>query len=196
MDRKIEKKTWTPKRIAIISGGALFVFFIAYQFLFGDNSTKLNVKSDKITIAKVTKGPFQEFIPVTGNVMPIKTIYLDAMEGGRVDKLFVEEGAMLKQGEEILKLTNTNLQMDVMFREAQLFEQINNLRNTRLSYEQTRLRNKSDLINLDYEIQKLKRTYDIQKGLQSQNLTTPQEFETARDEYDYAAKRRDLLLET
>ncbi|HNC50252.1 MAG TPA: HlyD family efflux transporter periplasmic adaptor subunit, partial [bacterium] len=67
---------------------------------------------------------------------------------------------------------------------------------TRLSYEQTRLRNKSDLINLDYEIQKLKRTYDIQKGLQSQNLTTPQEFETARDEYDYAAKRRDLLLET
>ncbi|HNB10584.1 HlyD family efflux transporter periplasmic adaptor subunit [bacterium] len=196
MDRKIEKKTWTPKRIAIIGGGALFVFFIAYQFLFGDNSTKLNVKSDKITIAKVTKGPFQEFIPVTGNVMPIKTIYLDAMEGGRVDKLFVEEGAMLKQGEEILKLTNTNLQMDVMFREAQLFEQINNLRNTRLSYEQTRLRNKSDLINLDYEIQKLKRTYDIQKGLQSQNLTTPQEFETARDEYDYAAKRRDLLLET
>ncbi|HMV26253.1 MAG TPA: HlyD family efflux transporter periplasmic adaptor subunit [bacterium] len=196
MDRKIEKKTWTPKRIAIISGGALFVFFIAYQFLFGDNSTKLNVKSDKITIAKVTKGPFQEFIPVTGNVMPIKTIYLDAMEGGRVDKLFVEEGAMLKQGEEILKLTNTNLQMDVMFREAQLFEQINNLRNTRLSYEQTRLRNKSDQINLDYEIQKLKRTYDIQKGLQSQNLTTPQEFETARDEYDYAAKRRDLLLET
>ncbi|HMW35800.1 MAG TPA: HlyD family efflux transporter periplasmic adaptor subunit [bacterium] len=196
MDRKIEKKTWTPKRIAIIGGGALFVFFIAYQFLFGDNSTKLNVKSDKITIAKVTKGPFQEFIPVTGNVMPIKTIYLDAMEGGRVDKLFVEEGAMLKQGEEILKLTNTNLQMDVMFREAQLFEQINNLRNTRLSYEQTRLRNKSDQINLDYEIQKLKRTYDIQKGLQSQNLTTPQEFETARDEYDYAAKRRDLLLET
>ncbi|HNH32993.1 MAG TPA: HlyD family efflux transporter periplasmic adaptor subunit [bacterium] len=196
MDRKIEKKTWTPKRIAIIGGGALFVFFIAYQFLFGDNSTKLNVKSDKITIAKVSKGPFQEFIPVTGNVMPIKTIYLDAMEGGRVDKLFVEEGAMLKQGEEILKLTNTNLQMDVMFREAQLFEQINNLRNTRLSYEQTRLRNKSDQINLDYEIQKLKRTYDIQKGLQSQNLTTPQEFETARDEYDYAAKRRDLLLET
>ena len=196
MDRKIEKKKWPPKKIAIVGGGSLLFLFVGYNFIFGDNSTKLNVNSEKITVAKVSKGPFQEFIPVTGTIMPIKTIYLDAMEGGRVEKLFVEEGAMLKQGDEILKLTNTNLQMDVMFREAQLFEQINNLRNTKLAFEQNRLRNKSDMIDLDFQILKQKRAYDIQKGLRDQNLTTQQEFELSRDEFDYSVKRRDLLKES
>ncbi len=196
MDRKIEKKTWTPKKIAYIAGGSLLGVFVFYNLLFGDTSSKLNVESQKITISKVSKGPFQEFIPVTGNVLPIKTIYLDAVEGGRVDKLFVEEGTMLKQGDQILKLTNANLQMDVMFREAQLFEQINNLRNTRLSFEQSRLRNKSDLIDLDYQLAKLKRNFDIQAGLRNQNLTSQQEFEQTKDEYEYAVKRRQLLVET
>ncbi len=196
MDRKIEKKYWTPKKIAYISGGSLLGIFVFYNLLFGDTSSKLNVESQKITISKVSKGPFQEFIPVTGNVFPIKTIYLDAVEGGRVDKLFVEEGTMLKQGDEILKLTNANLQMDVMFREAQLFEQINNLRNTRLSFEQSRLRNKGDLIDLDFQMSKLKRNFELQKGLRDQNLTSQQEFEQTKDEFEYASKRRQLLIET
>ncbi|MBX7152042.1 HlyD family efflux transporter periplasmic adaptor subunit [bacterium] len=196
MDRKIEKKNWTPKKIAIFGGGGLLFIFVFYTFLFGDTSSKLNVEVEKITLAKVTKGPFQEFIPVTGNVLPIKTIYLDAMEGGRVEKLFIEEGTIVKEGEEILKLTNTNLQMDVMFREAQLFEQINNLRNTRLAFEQNRIRNKGDLIDLEYQIQRWKRNYDVQKGLLPQNLTSQQEYEQARDEYQYAVNRRDLLIES
>ncbi|NUM79318.1 HlyD family efflux transporter periplasmic adaptor subunit [bacterium] len=196
MDRKIEKKNWPPKKIAIFAGGGLLFIFVFYTFLFGDTSSKLNVEVEKITLAKVTKGPFQEFIPVTGNVLPIKTIYLDAMEGGRVEKLFVEEGTIVKEGEELLKLTNTNLQMDVMFREAQLFEQINNLRNTRLAFEQNRIRNKGDLIDLEYQIGRWKRNYDIQKGLLSQNLTSQQEYEQARDEYQYAVNRRDLLIES
>lgn len=196
MDRKIEKKNWPPKKIAIFAGGGLLFIFVFYTFLFGDTSSKLNVEVEKITLAKVTKGPFQEFIPVTGNVLPIKTIYLDAMEGGRVERLFVEEGTVVKEGEELLKLTNTNLQMDVMFREAQLFEQINNLRNTRLAFEQNRIRNKGDLIDLEYQIGRWKRNYDIQKGLLSQNLTSQQEYEQARDEYQYAVNRRDLLIES
>lgn len=196
MDRKIEKKTWTPKRLALIAAATLFVAFVFYTIILGDHSSKLNVQAEKITLAKVNKGLFQEFIPVTGTVMPIKTIYLDAMEGGRVDKLFLEEGAFVKQGDAILKLTNTNLQMDVMFREAQLFEQINNLRNTRLAMEQNRLRNKSDLIDLEFQILNLKRKYDIAKGLVGQNLVSQQEYEQARDEYDYSLKRRDVLSET
>lgn len=196
MDRIIEKKKWPPKKILYVAGGAVLGVLIIYNFLFADRSAKLNVKTEKITIAKVQRGTFQEFIPVTGTIMPIKTIYLDAMEGGRVDKLFLEQGAMVKQGDEILKLTNTNLQMDVMFREAQLFEQINNLRNTRLAFEQNKLRVRGDLIDLEYEITKLKRAYDINDGLMKQNLVSPQEYEQARDEYHYALKRRDLLIDT
>ncbi len=182
--------------MALIAAATLFVAFVFYTIILGDHSSKLNVQAEKITLAKVNKGLFQEFIPVTGTVMPIKTIYLDAMEGGRVDKLFLEEGAFVKQGDAILKLTNTNLQMDVMFREAQLFEQINNLRNTRLAMEQNRLRNKSDLIDLEFQILNLKRKYDIAKGLVGQNLVSQQEYEQARDEYDYSLKRRDVLSET
>lgn len=182
--------------MALIAAATSFVAFVFYTIILGDHSSKLNVQTEKITLAKVNKGLFQEFIPVTGTVMPIKTIYLDAMEGGRVDKLFLEEGAFVKQGDAILKLTNTNLQMDVMFREAQLFEQINNLRNTRLAMEQNRLRNKSDLIDLEFQILNLKRKYDIAKGLVGQNLVSQQEYEQARDEYDYSLKRRDVLSET
>ncbi len=196
MDRIIEKKKWTPKKITYIAGGAILVVLVIYNFLFADRSAKLNVKSEKITISKVQRGAFQEFIPVTGTIMPIKTIYLDAMEGGRVDKLFLEQGAMVKQGDEILKLTNTNLQMDVMFREAQLFEQINNLRNTRLAFEQNKLRVRGDLIDLEYEITKLKRAHEINEGLMKQNLVSPQEYEQSRDAYQYALKRRELLIDT
>jgi multidrug efflux pump subunit AcrA (membrane-fusion protein) len=114
-------------------------YLIIYSFIFGDNSSKLNVETEKITIATLAAGPFQEFIPVTGNVLPIKTIYLDAVEGGRVEKKFIEAGSMVKEGDEILLLTNTNLLLDIMFREAQFFEQSNNLRNTQLLMEQSRL---------------------------------------------------------
>lgn len=196
MDRIIEKKKWPPKKILYVAGGAVLGVLIIYNFLFADRSAKLNVKTEKITIAKVQRGTFQEFIPVTGTIMPIKTIYLDAMEGGRVDKLFLEQGAMVKQGDEILKLTNTNLQMDVMFREAQLFEQINNLRNTRLAFEQNKLRVRGDLIDLEYEITKLKRAHEINEGLMKQSLVSPQEYEQSRDAYQYALKRRDLLIDT
>lgn len=196
MDRQIEKKKWPPKKIAYVGGGTFLALLLFYNFLFADRSAKLNVKTEKITISKVQRGTFQEFIPVTGTIMPIKTIYLDAMEGGRVDKLYLEQGAMVKQGDEILKLTNTNLQMDVMFREAQLFEQINNLRNTRLAFEQNKLKVRGDLIDLDYEITKLKRAFEINDGLMKQNLVSPQEYEQSRDAYEYALKRRDLLVDT
>lgn len=196
MDKKIEKKKWPPKKILMVSGGTIFFLLIFYNLIFGDTSTRLNVDTEKLTISTVSKGPFQEFIPVTGTILPIKTIYLDALEGGRVDRLFLEEGAFVKKGDEILRLVNTNLQSDVMFREAQLFEQVNNLRNTRLAFEQAKLRNKSDLIELENQIRRQRRRFDIQKGLLDQNLTSKQEFEEAKDDFDYTSKRFELLIET
>jgi energy-coupling factor transporter ATP-binding protein EcfA2 len=139
MDRKLEKKKWPPKKIAGFSAAGLFFSVALYTFLLGDNSSKLAVEQEKITISEVTRAPFQEFIPVTGNVLPIKTIYIDAIEGGRVEKKFVEAGAFVKEGDKILQLANTNMLLDIMFREAQFFKQSNNLRNTRLLMEQSRV---------------------------------------------------------
>ncbi|MFQ5709606.1 MAG: efflux RND transporter periplasmic adaptor subunit [bacterium] len=196
MDRKIEKKKWPPKRIATYSLGGLFFLVVIFNFLFGDNASKLNVQAERITIARVTRGPFQEFIPVTGTVIPIKTIYLDAVEGGRVEKIYVEAGTMVKKGQPILKLENSDMLLDIMFREAELFQQSNNLRNTRLAMEQNRLNLKKQLTEYDYRTLKAQRLYERNKKLLEKNLISQQEFYDAKDEYDYYVKERELAIES
>jgi HlyD family secretion protein len=92
MDKKIAKKKWTLKRIATFGGIALFVVFIAYQFLFADRRSRLKVEKEKITISTVERGVFQEFIPQTGTVEPSRTVYLDAVEGGTIKRVVAESG--------------------------------------------------------------------------------------------------------
>lgn len=196
MDRTIQKKKWPPKKIAAVSAGGLFICFVLYSFMFGDNSSKLNVETEKITISEVARGPFQEFIPVTGTVLPIKTIYLDAIEGGRVEKRFIEAGTFVKEGDIILQLANTNLLLDIMFREAQFFEQSNNLRNTRLSMEQNSLNLRRELTEIDYQIQRLQRAHERAVELVKKNLISQQEYEIARNDYDYYLKRKDLAIQS
>ncbi|MCK5327207.1 MAG: efflux RND transporter periplasmic adaptor subunit, partial [Candidatus Latescibacteria bacterium] len=109
MDRPIEKKKWPPKKIAALSLIGIVLAAALYSLLFRDSRSRLNVDPERITMATVTKGAFQEFIPVTGNVLPIRTIYLDAIEGGRVEKIYLEAGTLVHEGDKILRLGNTNL---------------------------------------------------------------------------------------
>lgn len=196
MDRVIEKKKWPPKKIAAVSAGGLLLCFVLYSFMFGDGSSKLNVETEKITISEVTRGPFQEFIPVTGTVLPIKTIYLDAIEGGRVEKRFIEAGTFVKEGDVILQLANTNLLLDIMYREAQFFEQSNNLRNTRLMMEQNSLNLKRELTEIDYQIQRLQRNHERAVELVKKNLISQQEYEIAKNDYEYYLKRKELAIQS
>lgn len=196
MDRKIEKKKWPPKKIAIYAISTVVVFLFVYTLIFGDSSSKLNVQTERLTISTVSIGPFQEFIPVTGNVVPIKTVYLDAVEGGRVETKFIEEGALVSTGDEILKLDNTNLHLDIMYREAELYQQINNLRNTRLEMEKTRLSLKGQLVELEYEIAQQNRLFDRSKEMYNKNLISKQEFEQVRDRYYYLLESKKLTLES
>jgi HlyD family secretion protein len=196
MDRHLEKKKWPPKRIITYGVAGILIFIVIYNLLFGDSSSKLNIDAEKITISAVTKGPFKEYIPVTGNVIPIKTVYLDAMEGGRVEKIFLEAGTMVNAGDNILELGNTNLLLDIMFREAEFFEQSNNLRNTRLAMEQNRLHLRSQLIDLDYQIKSLKRDFDRSQELLEKKLISTREYERIEDEYEYSIKRKNLAIES
>jgi len=196
MDKQIEKKNWPPKKIITYAFATAFALIVIYNLIFGDTSSKLNVKSEKITISTVQKGPFKEYIPVTGSVIPIKTVYLDAIEGGRVEKKFLEAGSMVSTGDEILLISNTNLLMDIMFREAELFEQSNNLRNTRLAMEQNQLNLRSQLIDLDYQKKQLKRDFLRNKEMLNNNLISKLDFERIKDEYDYVQKRRELAIES
>ncbi len=196
MDRKIKKKKWPAKRIITYAASAVFVLFVLYIFLFQMGTSSLNVKTERITISNVSRGPFQEFIPVMGNVMPINTYYLTAAEGGRVEEIYAEAGTMVKKGDKILKLANTNLLLDIMWREAELFQQSNNLRNTRLSMEQYQLTLRQDIANVENQLQQQRRKFERYEKLYADQLISKHEYELASDEYDYLVKRRDLALES
>jgi HlyD family secretion protein len=194
-DRAIEKKRWTLRNIVILSGGGLFLLLVLYYLVLGDHRSKLNVESEKITISDVTRGQFQEFDPVQGSVQPIQTFFLDAVEGGRVDSTFVEAGSFVKRGDRILKLVNTNLQLDVLYREALLFEQINNARNTRLAIEQNTLTLRGQLTDVTYQIQRLLRQDERDTVLLQKGLISRQEFQQVNDEHLYWVQKKTLTLD-
>src|ERR1043165_2448039 len=118
MDRVIKKKKWPAKRILMIGGIAGIIVLILASVLMTSGKSKLNVEMERITISEIKKGPFQEFIPVNGVVLPMTTIYLDALEGGRVEEKYVEDGTMMKKGQPILKLANTDLELSLATQET------------------------------------------------------------------------------
>lgn len=196
MDRKIEKKKWTTKKIVTFGFGGLFLFFVMYTFLFADKSSKLNVEKERVTISTVKKGPFLEFIPVTGSVEPINKFFLDVTEGGRIVQKFVQEGAFLKKGDPVIKLENTSMQLQAMYNEAQLFQVQNSLRATRLSMQQTKLGYDRNLINVNYQVLKQKRIYLRDKKLFDKKLVSEFEYLESRDEYENLIDSKKILLET
>ena len=196
MDRKIKKKKWPPKKIAMVASVVIFIGLVVYVFIFKMGKSTLNVKKERITISTVTKGPFREFIPIMGNVLPIKTFYLDAVEGGRIEEIHVEAGSMLKKGDKILRLTNTDLILTIMWREAELFQQSNNLRNTRLQLEQYRLSLSMELARIENNLQQQRRKYERYKELVKDSLISKHEFELVKDQYEYLIRSKELAIES
>ena len=196
MDQIIKKKKWPAKRIITYAASGTFILLILYLLVFQTNRSTLNVEIDKITVSIVQRGPFQEFIPVMGEVLPVQTIFLDVEEGGLVEKIFIEAGSAVKQGDKILKLSNTSLLMDIMYREAELFQQLNNLRNTRLLFEQSRLALERDLADLDFQVEKQKRKYESYQSMYEEKLISRHDFEDTRDENEMVKNKRRLTAES
>lgn len=196
MDRKIKKKKWPPKRIAGLAAVVIFIGVVIYVFLFKFSKSTLNVKKERITVSTVTEGPFQEFIPIIGNVLPIDTVFIDADEGGRVENIFVRAGTIVEKGDPILELANTDLLLTIMWREAELFQQTDNLRRTRLSLEQYRLQLNQELAQIDNLLLQQQRTYERYKELRKDNLISEHEYELAKDQYEYLVKRKELTMES
>ena len=183
MDRKIEKKpVYKRKKFWLSSGGGI-LFFILIILILADTGSKLNVEADKITISTVTNGDFQEFIPVTGNVLPKTTYYLDAILGGTIEKKFVEEGAMLQKGDKILKLSNTDFQLSALQQESFAFQQINEARNTRLQIEQNSINLQTRLVDVNFSLINSRQLYDREKVMWEKKLASQQEYEQYRDNY-------------
>ena len=194
MDRKIERKTTKPKLVA--AGIGLAVVAIIYFWATADNATSFTLDGQRIRIAEVSTGVYEDFIPLRAAVEPERTVYLDAIEGGRVEQVLVEEGAFVEEGQPLIELSNTTLQLDVIAREAEVSEQLNNLRNTQLAIEQNRLSLKSDLIEIDYQIVRLERLIERYEELQGKNFLSENEYETSTDELAYWKNRRVVTQES
>lgn len=195
MDRQIAKKTWTPKRFAYLFLGGLVGILILYSLVLGTRASSLKVARERITVSTVERGPFQEFIAVSGTVIPRKSYFLDAVEGGRVDTVYLEAGSFVKQGDPILKLVNTNLRLETMYREAELFQQSNNLRNTKLEMARNSLEMRRQLLELRWLIRKQGRINEGNDTLAGQDLISAREYEEAADELRYLEERLELTRE-
>lgn len=196
MDRKIEKKKWTSKKILIYSVSGLIVFFIVYSFLIAGGGSRLNVERAKINIAMVKEGDFREFIPVDGNVLPIKTIRLDAIEGGVVAEKFYEGGVLIEKGDTILTLANNDLIQSFVREETQASILVNNLENTKLSLQRNQFDLKRSLIQLDYQIDAASDAYDRGKQLFEEKIISEQEFLNLKREFNRLQDNRKIQIES
>lgn len=192
MDRKIEKKFWTTKRILTYVGivAILALIWFAYQQTSG--KPRLNVQAERITVSEVRRGVFKEFIPVNGVVLPITTIYLDALQGGRVEEKYVEDGAVLQQEQPIIKLSNTDLELDLVNRETAVYDLITNMQFTRNQAEQQTIRLQNQLAEVNNALAEAKRVFDLNKGLYEEGVISEQEFRQSKIAYDYQLRRKEL----
>ena len=196
MDRKVEKKTPITKKLGY---GAAALALLAFGWWFVDTlmgGRSLTVNSQRIAVSTVTVGTFEDFIPLRGRLVPRSTVYLDAIEGGRVEEILVEDGAVVEAGDLIAVLSNTNLQLEVLGREAAVTEQLNNMRTIELQLEQNRLSHKRNLVEIDYQIKRLNRAVSRQRDLVSRDLASRSTIEELDDELTYYQNRRDITLES
>ncbi len=193
MDRPLDPRPARRRRRLLWLGASVTIILVLLLASVTLGRDRVRVARDRVGTGVVVQGQFREYIPVTGTVQPIRTVFLDAVQGGVVEEVFVEDGHAIQAGSPILRLANQQFQMDAINREAQLLDQQNNLRTTRLSMDQQTNTWKQQLLQLEYDLKQLERTYRLNEGLKERDLVAPQEYERSREEYELALERRDLL---
>jgi len=192
VDRVIEKKTWNTKRILTIAGIAGVVLLIAGAIYGTSGKSKLDVDTDRLTISEIKKGPFEEFIPVNGVVMPLTTIYLDATDGGRVEEKYVEDGAHLKAGDAILKLSNTDLELQLANEETAVYAQQIQMQISHTQVQQATISKLNSMADVDVAFKEAERVYKVDKDLYNKKAIGSQEMQTATNQYNYQLNRKNL----
>ncbi len=191
-DRKIEKKRFTPKNVMMGGGGVILLVIIIFAFMSASGGKRYNVDRSRLTIATVEWAPFTESIAVTGNVMPRRTVFLDAVEGGRVEEIHVLEGQDVVKGQPLLRLSNNTLELSLLNADALRIEQINRLQDTRFRMQQDALTRRQQLSEMDYQLLRLKRILERNQSLHEKQLISQQEYDTIKDEYDYWFENKKL----
>lgn len=195
MDRVISRKypAWMG-RLSIVVTIAL-IAIAALVMLWPEQGRSLYIGTDRISVAEAEHGVFEDFIPVRSRVAPRRTVFLDAVEGGRVESIAVEDGAIVELDQVLVRLSNAQLQLDVIARESEVTQQINNLNTLELSLEQNRLAHQRTLVELDHQIRQLSRRVDDAEQLISKGFFSERELEDSTDELSYLKQLRTVTLE-
>ncbi|MFK7730606.1 MAG: efflux RND transporter periplasmic adaptor subunit [Pseudomonadales bacterium] len=195
MDRKIEPRG-TSKWVK--GAGSLFLLSIAAYFLyhFAMQGRSLTVNGERQSIALVQSGLFEDYIPLRGQVVPLSTVYLDVVQGGRVEKVLIEDGVLITAGEQLVRLSNSDLQLSVMDTESRVMEQLNAMRDQELRLEQNRLGHKRSLVEIRYNILRLRRDLARQKELLKKKHISQAEYDAFVDELDYYEQKKAVTIES
>ena len=192
MDRVVTtRRLSTRVRIALAAAAVLLLALLFWWFAPSANSQ--SVAADRVTVSTVEKGRFDDFLPLRGRVTPLLTVYLDAVEGGRVEKLLVEDGAMVHKGQLLAELSNSDLQLNVLARQADVSREINSMRNMELNLAQTRTNDSRGVIEAQLAAEKARRQYEMQKPLAEKGYVPTKAFHDSRDEYLANARRAQVL---
>ena len=196
MDRKIEKSTWNKKRILTIVGiTALVALIVSVTYVGITGKSKYNASIDRITISEIKKGPFSEFIPVNGNVLPQITIYLDAVQGGTVQAKYVEDGAKLKKGDPILKLSNTDVELSLANSENSVYAAQTQMQISQNNAKQNTVNKLQTMADAESAFREAERVYNLDKKLYAQKAIGMQEYQQAENTYNYQLRKRNLAKE-
>lgn len=198
MDIRIEKKKglralFTKRGIPYLAGAVLLIFVV--WLLVRGNSSRLRIDARTISVGEVARGEFNDYIRVTGQVQPITTVQLSPLEAGVVERLVVEEGASVRKGDVLVELSNTSLTLEILNSEAELAEKQNILRNTLISMEQQKLDLRLDKVQLDLDVERKRRTWQQNEELYRNNLIAREEWLQSKEDYELAAKKRELNIE-
>jgi len=195
VDRVIEKKKWSTKRILTIAGITALVALIVGSFYFTSGKSRLNVETERITISEIKKGIFQENIPVNGIVLPKTTIYLDASEGGRVEERYVEDGEVMKKGQPILKLSNTDLELSLSNQETQVFNVLTQMQIAKNNADQNTINRLNQMAEVDNALKEAERVYNVNNKLYKQKAIGSQEYNSSANLYEYQKRRKELTAD-
>lgn len=198
MDIRIEKKKglralFTKRGIPYLAGAVLLIFVV--WLLVRGNSSRLRIDARTISVGEVARGEFNDYIRVTGQVQPITTVQLSPLEAGVVERLVVEEGASVHKGDVLVELSNTSLTLEILNSEAELAEKQNILRNTLISMEQQKLDLRLDKVQLDLDVERKRRTWQQNEELYRNNLIAREDWLQSKEDYELAAKKRELNIE-
>ena len=196
MDRKVATNVSPLKKWLSLSLIVLLIIFAGYMIANKSTGKVLSVDNSRIVISKVTSGVFEDFIPIRGRVTPAKTVYLDAIEGGRVEKILVEDGASLTTGNLIVELSNASLQLSVLGNETRVAEQLNNMRSIELNLEQNRLQHKRNIVDIKHQIKLLTRQVERSQSLIETGAITQSKMEDTEDTLTWYQDRLALTIES